>query len=109
MLSNDTLILILVIAVGAAWFWHHMGIRQYALGHARKASEREGVQLLDDSIVLARIRPCRSSETVLAFRRTYQFEFTSIGDRRFLGWVILVGRKLEHIEMQPYNERNWLQ
>lgn len=109
MLSNETLILILLFAAFGAWFWHHLGIRQVALGHARRTLKQEGVQLLDQSIILARIRPCRSDETLFAFRRYYQFEFTSIGDRRFLGWVIMVGRKLEKVEMQPYNERNWLQ
>ncbi len=109
MLSNETLILILVLAIIGAWFWHHLGIRQIALRHARQTAKKEGVQLLDDSIVLARIRLCRSPDTAIAFQRTYQFEFSSLGDRRFLGWVILKGRRLETVELQPYSERNWLQ
>lgn len=109
MLSNETLILTLFIAAFVAWFWHHLGIRQIALGHARRAAKNEGVQLLDESIVLVRIRPCRSPETLFAFERYYQFEFSSIGDRRFLGWVVMVGRKLKQVELQPYSARDWLQ
>lgn len=108
MTSQELVLTTLFIALGA-WVWHHLGIRQLALRRARQATRKEGVQLLDDSIVLVRFRLRRSKDTLLAFERSYQFEFSSLGDRRFLGWVVMLGRRPVKIELQPYSERNWLQ
>lgn len=108
MTGKELLWATLAVAV-AAWVWHHLGIRQLALQRARQATRKEGVQLLDQSIVLARFRLRRSPDTLFAFERTYQFEFSSVGDRRFLGWVVMLGRRQEHIEFQPYTANQRLQ
>ena len=109
MLTSEQLLLILFFAIAGAWFWHHLGIRQLALRHARQATRRDNLQLLDQSIYLRQIRLVRSRTSLLALERSYEFEFASRGDRRFLGWVVLVGRRLERLELQPYTEDNWLQ
>lgn len=109
MLTSEQLLLILLAAIGAAWFWHHLGIRQLAMRHARQACQRNNVQLLDQSIYLRKIRLVRSRATLLAMERSYEFEFASRGDRRYLGWVVLSGRQLTRLELQPYSEDHWLQ
>lgn len=109
MLTIEQLLVALVLVAFGAWFWHHLGIRQIALRHARKVTRRANLQLLDQSIYLRRIRPARSRDTLIALQRSYEFEFATRGDRRFLGWVVLVGRRLERVELQPYSEEHWLQ
>jgi len=103
--GQSLLILLFVVSFGA-WIWHHLGLRQIALQQARRAAKKEGVQMLDDSIYLRRMRLSRSTDTIFAFQRMYQFEFSTVGDRRFLGWVILRGRRLESVHWQPYVEDN---
>ncbi|WP_108125670.1 DUF3301 domain-containing protein [Saccharospirillum mangrovi] len=109
MLSTDQLLAAFAVVVVVAWFWHHLGIRQLALRHARQATRRANVQLLDQSIYLRKIRLVRSNATLLAFERSYEFEFATRGDRRYLGWVVLTGRRLTRLELQPYSEDHWLQ
>ncbi|MHA7878636.1 MAG: DUF3301 domain-containing protein [Saccharospirillum sp.] len=108
-MSSDALLtLTLVFALGA-WFWHHLGVRQRALQYCRQVTQKEGVQLLDESIIMIRMRPTRSQDTLFAFERTYQFEFSTRGDRRFLGWVVLNGVRLARVELQPYSDDSLLQ
>jgi hypothetical protein len=102
--DGQSLLLVLFVVAIAAWLWHHLGLRQIALQHARRVTKKEGVQLLDDSVYLRRMRLSRSTDTLFAFQRMYQFEFSTVGDRRFLGWVILHGRRLETVHWQPYIE-----
>ncbi|MDB2448855.1 DUF3301 domain-containing protein [bacterium] len=109
MLTSEQLLLILLAAVAGAWFWHHLGIRQLAWRHAREQTERVNVQLLDQSIYLRQIRLVRSPVSLLALERSYEFEFATRGDRRFLGWVVMSGRHLKRLELQPYTEDRWMQ
>lgn len=108
-MSSDALLTLTLVAALGAWFWHHLGVRQRALNYCRKITRKEGVQLLDDSIIMIRMRPCRSPDTFFAFQRTYQFEFSTRGDRRFLGWVVLNGVRLQQVELQPYSDDTLLQ
>ncbi|WP_051207930.1 DUF3301 domain-containing protein [Saccharospirillum impatiens] len=103
-MDGKSLLILLFVIIAGAWIWHHLGLRQIALFHARRSAKKEGVQMLDDSIYLHRMRLARSTDTLFAFQRMYQFEFSTVGDRRFLGWVILRGRRLESVHWQPYVE-----
>jgi len=109
MLSSSQLIMLLLLTMLGAWFWHHLGIRQYALQSARQITQKAGVQLLDQSIYLRKIRLAKSSSSLLALERSYEFEFSTRGDRRFLGWVVMRGRRMERSELQAYTEDRLLQ
>lgn len=108
-MSSSQLIILLVLAAVGAWFWHHLGVRQYALLSARQITQQAGVQLLDQSIYLRKVRLVRSASSLVALERSYEFEFSTRGDRRFLGWVVMIGRRMERSELQPYTEDQLLQ
>lgn len=109
MLSSNQLLLILACAILAAWWWRHLGIRQLALLQARKACQAANVQLLDQSVYLRKIRLAPSSNSLIAIERSYEFEFSTRGDRRFLGWVVMTGHRLKRLELQPYSDNSMLQ
>ena len=71
--------------------------RQLAITHCRQLD----LQLLDYSMVIIGLWPVRRSNG-LVFRRTYQFEFASTGDRRYQGKLIMEGIRLVSIELEPY-------
>jgi hypothetical protein len=56
------------------------------------------VQLLDDSVALARVRPGRRSRR-LGLARLYAFEYTIDGSRRGAGYVALFGRELVDVDL----------
>lgn len=96
--------LLLLILVGAtAVYWWQSGLfkgraRELATVHCRQLD----LQLLDQSMVITAIWPALSQSGKIEFRRTYQFEFSSIGDRRYQGQLVMQGMHLKSIELETY-------
>ena len=84
-------------------YWWHSGAYK---GRARHFAERHcrehDLQLLDQSMVIRGLWPERKLDGRWALRRTYQFEFTSTGDQRYQGTLVLLGMQLLSIEFETY-------
>lgn len=93
--------LLLLACLIGAWLWRGMGLRDRALGLVRQRCQQADVQLLDESIALVRLSPAwnRGRPSVL---RRYAFEFTVTGERRYAGYIELLGARLRHIELAPH-------
>lgn len=79
---------------GIAWFWHDIvKAREVAVRAARAACESEGLQLLDDTVAIASLRPTRNDDGRIVLRRIYAFEFSDTGDNRRRGSVVLLGHR----------------
>ena len=98
-----TNLLLLILAGVIAVYWWQSGLfkgraRELAAAHCRQL----GLQLLDQSMVITAIRPMRGRGGRIEFRRTYQFEFASTGDRRYQGQLVMQSMHLESIELEAY-------
>ena len=98
-----TKLLLLTLAGVIAVYWWQSGMfkgraRELAIAHCRQL----GLQLLDQSMVITGIWPALSDNGKIEFRRTYQFEFSSIGDRRYQGLLVMQGLRLKSIELETY-------
>jgi len=75
-------------------------------GRAREIASRHcqqlSLQLLDQSMVITGYWPARNAYGTLVMRRTYEFEFTSTGKRRYKGIIVLLGMRLESIDLEAY-------
>jgi len=90
-----------LLALGyQAWAWQQTAKGQ-AMQVVKRRCQQEALQLLDDTLVLEKMR-IRPGKTGWSLWRCYQFEFTSTGDQRYRGHVVLLGRKLEAIELAAY-------
>ncbi len=101
MFDFGTLLLLLLAGLIGGYWWQS-GIykgraREIATAHCREL----GLQLLDQSMVIVGFWPVRIGGRLL-FRRRYQFEFSSVGDRRYQGRLALIGFRLESIELEAY-------
>ena len=101
MFDFGTLTLLIMAALVGAYWWQS-GVykgraRHFAVAHCRE----HGLQLLDQSMVIVGFWPVRDRGR-LSFRRRYQFEFSSVGDRRYQGKLELVGMRLIAIEREAY-------
>jgi hypothetical protein len=96
--------LVAALAIGAlGWLWYDsMRARERALGAGRQACERDGLQFLDETVQIARLRPARDREGRLVLRRTYRFEFSDDGVRRRGGTVVMLGGELESLQLDPF-------
>ncbi len=84
--------------LGLFW-WDGLQKREIAVGTARRACERAGVQLLDDSVALLRLRLARDADQRLRIARQYGFEFTDTGNNRLAGRVYLLGAHLLDVNL----------
>lgn len=88
--------------IAALWYWMDaLRGKELARAAGRRACEEAGVQFLDDSVVLARVRPQRNARGRLGFHRAYHFEYTPDGSVRHRGEVALLGRQVLHLSLGP--------
>ncbi len=94
-------LMVLACAIGA-WIWRGLGLRDHALRLVRRHCTNAGVQLLDESIALSRLRLARGRHGRPGLVRRYAFEFTVTGERRYTGLIELHGASLRKIELAPH-------
>lgn len=93
----------LVLVLAGAWLWiDSLRAREHAVAAGRAACQRYGVQLLDETVAFARLRLARDGEGRLRLRRTYTFEFSDTGNNRRHGAIVMLGARLEDLQLEPY-------
>lgn len=96
-------ILLLLILLAGFFYWLNAArAKEIARQVGRRACEVEDVQFLDESVVLIRLRLRRNQNGQLTLYREYQFEFTSDGGVRYGGEIIVFGRQVERVTLEPY-------
>jgi len=93
---------IVLIAAGALLWLDSLRARERAVAAGRSACERYNVQLLDDTVAIARMRLGRDDEGELRIARTYTFEFTETGNNRRQGAIQMLGHELRDLQLEPY-------
>lgn len=87
-----------------AWYWSYsQKIKQLALRASINRCKQAGVQFLDHSVVLHQIRFLKDKTKKWKLVREYHFEFTSTGENRYTGRVIMQSHHLMSSELEPYN------
>ena len=96
-------LLALALALAAAYLWFDsLRARERAVAAGRDACQRYGVQLLDETVAFTRLRLARDDQGRLRLRRTYVFEFSETGDNRRQGAIVMLGARLEDLQLEPY-------
>lgn len=103
MLTLSKLFCLLLLGAGAAYWWVAREIKEIAYQAAKAHCRRMDVALLDDSVVLRKLRPVRGEDGRLAFWRRYSFEFSTTGAQRYGGTVVLQGRRIKLIQLDPHH------
>lgn len=94
-------ILLLGLTVVIVWFWtDSMHAREMALRHCTKLCRQMDVQLLDQTVRLARLRIGKNQKGHIQFRRFYVYELSTDGVDRWYGIAILLGQNLEYLRME---------
>jgi hypothetical protein len=95
--------MVFFIIVGFGWYWwHSVSAYEVAYQQAKARCKQLELQFLDDTLDLEKLRLCRHSKGYMQFCRLYQFEFSSDGNSRYIGYVQLSGLQFEKIEMEAY-------
>ncbi|MCB1863919.1 MAG: DUF3301 domain-containing protein [Chromatiales bacterium] len=82
------------LLLALVWFWlDSLRAREIATGIAREWCSRHDLQLLDETVALARLRLARDDGQRLVPARRYGFDYTTGGGARFTGSIDMVGRR----------------
>lgn len=91
-----------LVVLGAVFWIDSLRARERALDAGRRACERYGVQLLDETVQFSRLRLARDDEGRVRLRRTYSFEFSDTGNNRRQGAIVMLGAELADLHLEPY-------
>ncbi len=98
---TDLLWLIAALLFMQYW-WSAKGIKEIALTATRKHCKQLQLQLLDDSIALRGLWLKRDRDGRIRCWRSYNFDFSSTGEDRYQGRIILLGRRIETIDLETH-------
>jgi len=97
-----TTLISLLLLGGVLWFWQDsLRAREHAKAAGLRACKRCGVQLLDDTVALEKLRIRRDTDGRLTWERVYVFEFTEDGVFRLCGSIMMLGRRVQLLHMEP--------
>jgi hypothetical protein len=87
-----------LLVLGLLLLWWHSAIqaRERARDLARNFCQRQGWQLLDQTVALDSMRPIRNVDR-WQWRRRYRFDFSPDGGQRRRGELLMLGMRLERI------------
>ncbi len=102
MVFLGNIILLALLGFILHYWWQSGEYKGRALRLASQHCQQLGLQLLDQSMVIKGYWPMRLQSGSLVIRRRYNFEFTSTGQQRYCGKLVLLGFKLESIELETY-------
>jgi len=89
----------LLLAGFVIWFWLDSArSREIATGICRRACKQRKVQLLDQTVALARLS-LRWTPQGIRIRRVFRFDYSDEGVGRNVGHLTLVGIALEEFSM----------
>lgn len=97
-MSGEWLAVVLLCGLGWLW-WDGLQKRELAVEAARAVCARSGVQLLDETVALRRLRLRRDENQRVSLFREYAFEYTATGDERLSGRAYLLGVRLLSVEL----------
>lgn len=93
-------ILLVILFILLLWYWYDGTLaKEAAMGAARRACQRHGQQLLDETVALVNLRPRRDRSGRVRWWRLYRFEFSGDGEQRRGGEVSLLGRRVTGLSL----------
>lgn len=96
------LLFILLLAALAGFWIDSLRALETARNAGKRACDSAGVQFLDDTVTVTTLTLRRNTAGQMAIRRTYRFEFSDTGDNRLEGTLVLLGARVESVEMEPF-------
>lgn len=92
---QDSLLLAALVAL-ALWGWYQaLAARERAMAKVRALCVELRLQILDQTVTLRELWPCRGAHGGLALRRVYGFEFSTGGADRRSGRLCYIGADLQ--------------
>jgi hypothetical protein len=96
---------VLVILGLSAWFWlDGIKAREIAVAAGQQAAEKYGLQFLDETVAMSKLRAGRDRAGHMQLKRIYDFEVSDTGIERLSCSVTLLGKRVEAIDIPPHRD-----
>ncbi len=93
----------LFVAGFVVWYWwRSKAIKDYVLQAARDYCKAMDVMLLDDAVYLRGLWFKRDDRGSLRVWRRFLFDFTTTGEERYMGRIIMLGPRIIQRELEPH-------
>lgn len=93
---------LILFAILVWYFWDTLNVKELALQHVKNYAAKENIQVLDEVVSSAKLRFRRNKAGHLEWVRHFSFEFSSRGDVRYKGVIVMCGKKMTDISLEPY-------
>lgn len=96
---------LILCGVAALLVWaiiQHLNISRRAFLTAQQLCHKEGLTFLDQSVLLKKMRLCRSKQSLFGIKREYSFEFSTVGDQRYHGRMVFVGNRRISLDLDAF-------
>lgn len=95
-----SLLIALICIFGLIWFWHNsMRARETAILKAKHLCDDAHVQLLDETVAMRKITLTRQLSGSVNLKREYRFDYTTDGEYRHAGRIIIIGHTVTKAEL----------
>jgi hypothetical protein len=98
----DDLILIVLLLCAYLYWLDGQRVKEIAFKAVRTHCLSLELQMLDEYVALDGVRLKRDQTGKMRVSRIYLFEFSSTGNERYNGVCVMLGRRVEAIQMEPY-------
>lgn len=98
-----TSLLFLLLLAALGWYWlDSLRALEIARQMGKRVCSDANVQFLDDTVARIALALVRDQSGRRVLRRTYRFEFSETGNSRLEGHLVLLGKRVESVTMEPY-------
>ena len=99
---SDSTVVMLILALIAWFWWDSRGAAEHATRVARQYCESMNVSFLNDTVAGQKVRLKRNLTGRMTLERSYFFEFASDGQQRYRGEVVMLGKRVKSIQLDPH-------
>jgi hypothetical protein len=85
-----------------AWYWvDALRCKEIARAAGQHACQQAEAQFLDDTVEITRLRLRRDARGQPVLYREYRFEYTRSNDYRQRGEIVMLGRRVMRLALEP--------
>lgn len=98
----NELILLLITAAAVGYWYYSAQSRELAIAEARRLCSLDQLQLLDQTVSLQRQWVTRNARQRWFYCRQYTFEFTTTGEQRYQGRILIIQGRVVKSDIDAY-------
>ena len=102
MFELSEVVILFVFLLFSFIIYHIVLLREQAYKAAQHHCKKKHLQLLDQAVAIKAAWFKRDKSGQWRFWLSFEFEFSSTGDERYTGKIVLLGGKIANIMLPPY-------